>query len=858
MKKSILLVYITILSVVYSNAQFKNNQSPFADKPADSYSNFKDENGKPGVILWGSLKEKDLGSRNVNFNQEGVRKVNQVPAPGVHPRIYFGPDDLPEIRKNLKETQCGQGCWKNILSWTEMMKGNYDDKADYAQPDVWNGNFGGLHGRVPLFRLGVPRSNGMAYNHNTLAKDIYDGLANGTAKTFPEFFWDAFSIEAFRCLIEKDETGAKKLGSAAMTALKIDITKRDSIRLANHITKPNEQPIGRFQLAFIYDFIYNWLTPEQKKAIHDELAENTWSHDNYGTFNTAEASRSNWATFSYWLFEVLAIEGEPGFNDLKVKGMYRGWHNLMTYGWFQSGATFEGEAKNQLGMDGVLSFAKRTALYGFEDIAGHPYLQAYARQFLPHSIIPMQDGFIKYDLLGGCHGKSGGANISDLLGLKYMFPNDKKIDWVYHVAMKDSYSNVPDRPDGYFNALLFFSIFATDFDKNNNDPSKLDLGNTFFCGERSLMMTRSSWTTKDALMLNLHTRQANGGHPSSDRNAIMVAGAGRVWSPIQGGYAFDNFKQSVVVIDKHSQDEHSPASMVDFKDEPLATFAVGDAKYAWDYNNKEQERKKGYYTVADVRAGKVEMPKTGNWELEPNSVNHFSYLKLPYRYLEVPRSETPHWILPTGAVRPFLRQENFRVIKAFRTAGIVRTEKPFALIIDDIQKDDKVHHYDWILTLEHDIQIVSKSKINEHEMDIILTGNDPEQIKGWDKDSLPANYSGKVPSKQPMLLVRVLDMNNTISVNEVNIEEWRSNKPKSNESNVRKLIIPVDAVSPNFKVFLYPYHEGDELPKTSWSGHHTKVIVKWSKGQKQEIDFRNNVDGRTHLNIKYVDKSFIF
>ncbi len=855
MNKILLLAAAVLISIV-SFGQYVNNQSSFADKPADSYSNYRDENGKPGVLLWGAAKPKDFGSRSVTFNYDGVRKVSQVPAPGIHPRIYFGPDDLPEIRKNLKETQCGQGCWKNILSWTEMMKGNYDDTKEYAKPDVWKGDFGGLHGRVPLFRLSIPRVKGYAYNHNPLAKEIYDGLASGTAKSFPEFYWDVFSLEAFRCLIENDEAGAMKLANAAITALKIDAAKRDSTRAAKNITKPNEQPIGRVQLAFTYDFIFNWLTPEQKKAIHDELAENTWSHDNYGTFNTAEASRSNWATFSYWLFEVLAIEGEPGFNDLKVKGMYRGWHNLMTYGWFQSGATFEGEAKNQLGMDGIVTFAKRTKMYGFEDISGHPYLQAYARSFLPHSIIPQEDGFIKYDLLGGCHGKSGGANISDLLGLKYMFPNDKKIDWVYHKGMHDDYSNVPDRPDGYYNALLFFSIFATDFDKDNNDPSKLNLGNTFFCGERALMMTRSSWT-KDALMLNLHTRQANGGHPSADRNCIMVAGAGRVWSPVQGGYAFDNFKQSIVVIDKHPQDEHTPATMVDFKDEPFATFAVGDAKYAWDYNNKEQERKKGYYTVADIRAGKVEMPKTGNWELEPNTVNHFSYLKLPYSYLNVPRSETPHWILPTGVVRPFLRQVNYPVLKAFRTAGVVRATKPFAIVVDDIAKDEKVHHYDWILTLEHDIQIVSTTPINDHEMDIILTGNDPEQKNGWDKDSLPVKYNGVVPAKQPMLLVKVLNVNNTLAANTVNIEEWRSKDPKPKESNVRRLIIPADAVSPDYKVLLYPYRNGDELPKINWNRSHTKLTVKWSNGEKQELTFSPTADGRTHITVKDGEKGFV-
>ena len=124
-----------------------------------------------------------------------------------------------------------------------------------------------------------------------------------------------------------------------------------------------------------------------------------------------------------------------------------------------------------------------------------------------------------------------------MVGLKYMFPNDKVIDWVYRKSIGENYENVPDRPDGYYNGLLFFAAFASDFDPANSDPAALGLGNTFFCGERSLLMTRSSWS-KDALMLNLHTRGANGGHPFADRNAIMVAGAGRIWSP--NGYS--NFK----------------------------------------------------------------------------------------------------------------------------------------------------------------------------------------------------------------------------------------------------------------------------------------------------------------------------
>ena len=880
MKKTLLLVVTTLSIVCVCFGQYVNNQSPFADKTCDSYSNYKDENGKPGVLLWGNANPKDFGSRPVTFNYDGVRKVNQVPAPGVHPRIYFGPDDLPEIRKNLKETQCGQACWKNILSWTEMMKGNYDDTKEYAKPDVWQGGFGGLHGRVPLFRLSIPRVKGSEYNHNPLAREIYDGLANGTATSFPKYYWDVFSLEAFRCLIENDEAGAKKLANAAITALKIDLAKRDSAQAGlikpingsstiavetytdangKKIIKPNTQPIGGFQLAFTYDFIFNWLTHDQKKAMHDELALSTWSHDNYGTFNTSETSRSNWATFSYWLFEVLAIEGEPGFNDLKVKGMYRGWHNLMTYGWYQSGATYEGEAKNQLGMDGIIPFAKRMDMYGFDNLAAHPYLKAYAQKFLPHSIIPTQDGFIKYDLLGGSRMKGGGFTMCDLLGLKYMFPDDKKIDWVYHKAMKDDYSNVPDKPTegGYYNGLLFYAIFANDFDKDNNDPAKLDLGNTFFCGERALLMTRSSWDTKDALLINMHTRQANGGHPSADRNAIMFAGAGRVWSPVQGGAAYESNKNSEVVIDNKNQMVYVPGQMVDFKDAPFATFACGSAKYAWDWNWEKLKKKKGYYTIDDVKTNKVDVPK--GWEPEMNTTNYFAYTKLPYTYLNKPLFENPDWILPTGAIWPIVRQPNYPVEKAFRTAGVVRATKPYSIIIDDIAKDDKVHHYDWIFTIEYDIQIAKSTKISDKEYDILLTGSDPEQKNDKPKDTLPGFLpSGtKVAKGQPMLLVKVLNMNNTNPTLTPKIEEWNELDPRGRPARIRKFILPADAVSPDYKVLLYPYRNGDELPKTSWNSSHTKLSVKWNNGEKQEIDFNNNPDGRTHIAINDGDKSFV-
>jgi hypothetical protein len=452
-----------------------------------------------------------------------------------------------------------------------------------------------------------------------------------------------------------------------------------------------------------------------------------------------------------------------------------------------------------------------------------------------------------------------------------MLPNNKIIDWVYRSAVGENYENIPNRAEsgaydptvggGYHNPLLFFLIFASDFDPANDDPGKLGVSNTFFGGERALMMTRSSWD-KDALMLNLHVRQANGGHPFADRNSIMVAGAGRVWAPIYGWgeNGWENIHNSEVVIDDHPQADHIPARMVDFVDRPQGTFAVGDAKYAWDWNWEFDDPKgnKGIYTIADFNNHTIEL-KPG-WELEAHSVDDFSYLKRAFAYLTEPLSIEPDWIKPKGAIRPIARQQNFPVQRAFRTAGLVRGPHPYALVIDDIQKDEQAHDYDWYMTLEHDVQIAKLTRTNAHEMDVILTGSDPTQTAPLPKGAAPLpallDAGAVTPAGQPMLLVRFLHYDSdpqaaiATEAKEPTILEDAApaDYKKSQAERVRRLAVPVHAVSPNFKVLLYAYHQGDPLPTTSWSNDHS-VAVAWSD-EKDEIDFSPASSGKTNVAVK--------
>lgn len=833
--------------------------SPFAKMPCTSYAGYKSGTNQFNP-LWGESDPWDFGPRQVIFDQSGVRSMNQIPEPGVHPRIYCTPADHDDIARRLKETQCGREMWKNLLCYANFMKGTYDPKADYAKVNEVQAAQG-KKDRVEFGRF-------QAGNKQEVASARYKGLVAGDMNQKTDGLWHVFDLEAFRCWIENDTAPAKDLAAAVVTALKIDQAKRTAN--PKLMSGPLVQPMAGIHLAYIYDFLYNFLTPEQRKAIHDELANGTWSHDNYGTFNDATLNRSNWATFSYWLVEALAIEGEPGFNDLKVRGMFRGWRNLMTYGWFPSGANYEGEAKNQLGGDGILAFAMRTNAYGFNNLAGHPNVRANVANFTPKSVIPTRDGFVKYDLLGGCHSKPFPP---DLLALKSLVPQDKAIDFAYRSAVGDHYENLPNRCEsggyepiiggGYGNPMMPFLIFATDFDPDNNDPSKLGLGNTFFCGDRALLMTRSSWDT-NAVMLNLHMRQANGGHPFADRNSIMVAGAGRVWSPVYGwGYeGWRNINNGEVVIDDHPQAEYTPGRMVDFVDATNATFAVGDAKYAWDWSWKRLDNwaAKGRYTTADLEQGTVNIPP--GYELEKHTVNDFAYTKHDDAYLNAPVSHQPDWLKIKGSITPVSRGTNYPVQYAWRTAGVVRGPHPYALVIDDIRKDDSPHDYSWYLPTEYDVQIVTAKTNEDHTLDLVLSGdghtqNQPTGINRIPYPPIPAfrDTNSQIPPGQPMLLVRFLQIEKDPKVESTTeagqlaiLEVDPPPKPTDHYlQRIRRLAVPSHAVEPNFKVLLYPYRQGDSLPATKWDGTNV-VTVSWPD-QKDSVNFSRQPSGKTDLKI---------
>lgn len=786
--------------------------SAYGDKTVWSY------HGKD-PLPWSGFKPKDFGSTKVEFDGKGVRSVGRVPAGGVHPRIFFSPEDLPAIRRRIKEDRAAGEAWKNVLCYANAMKLTYDEKADYAQPDWMKGGFH-VHGRVPVWRFG---------GYDPKREDYYRLLAAGQKppKTYekdsPATFFKVASVEALRCLIEDDAEAAKTLAAAVTTAVSLEQERRskeDKPVAPGQPPKPSTPRLACANLGLVYDFLFNWMTPEQRRIVHDELVViSAWS-DNYGSFNDAEASRSNWACFNYWVWDLLALHGEPGFNDLKFLGLYRGWRNFYTYSFFDSGAAYEAEGKLLFGLDAAVAMDRIAPEFDLEPLTWHPLPRRYLASFVARSMLPARGSYAVFDILGGMG--TGLTTPIDLVVAKYLFPEDRALDFVYRAHVGDDYRNLPSSLHHIVNEVVPAAIFATAYDPGLR-VEDLDLPLSFFCGQRALLMARSSWDT-DATFFTMHVRGASGGHPYPDRNGIMLAAQGRPWITIPskdiGGWAMNT-----VLVDGAEQTETTPGRVVDVSDGPEASFMTGDTKYCWDWvwGSAAKTRDGQPVTAAHVAAGDVD---TGaSWSLVERSFNDFAWTKSEQPAYRRALKECPSWIAPQGILTPVIRQSNAPVLRSFRTAGLVRGPRPYVILVDDVQRDPLPARYDFNLTLPADVTQVRAPSGLGMEGDIILSGT----------ASLDA--TGGIKPGEPALLVRVLECRGE-----------RLSITVAPRENLVLLSLATRAVAPDFKVLLHAFRMGEPLPTTTWDDAHASVTVVFPE-QKDVIGFKSATDGKTAVAI---------
>ncbi len=807
-----------------------------------------------------------------NMDMTGMRFLRRAPAPGIHPRILINPEDSASVRWRLKNTISGQYASRWIHATTILLQlGNsgYNRNAWYAHDTL---------GNVYLPNVGAAD-----------CKLLYDSLAAGDigvtnnysnlwGNNFTKMAFN-FSQEAEECWLYRNQTDSvtntsyatrtQKL-ARALTVWAKKIIADTSIHGTIDMTH-----FGGLHNAFAYDFIYDQMTKNQQDTIRMAILKTLPdSSQEHGYYSPSYATLSNWSTFGGEIFTNIAVEGEPGY-ALKDSGLLRTWikcvWNFITYGIYdKTGDTYEGIGKNRLNSALLVAMAKR----GFS-VLGHPGIRSFATKYLPTVIQPFGYSFIGTDILGGTGNLSpstGGWNPGwmDIGGLKWIFPTDTSVDYTWRNLMQRQYANAPYSPtisptyyyyigvsENYgagFNMHVPALLFASDY---FNTPLATEAqaalgGNKFYFDSLGGQAIMRSGFDSTAAMLFFACRQDGGGHTYANKNEVLFSSKGRIWFPrvtttgsglvVQDSVMPTKISNSILINDVGILTDTGayfsygivPGKMIYYSNSSNLLSIAGDATHAYGY----QYQNFGFGGIT----GESPYLAPPYWNKVNTTINSYRYGKYYsfddvsfYNKFTYPDTKvTPPYYYQRTVEAPYL---NGAVKKVYRTASLVQATNPYAIIVDDVQRDNNTNNYKWTTPLAPDLSVdttVTNLTNNNYRFDVILkeptaTGN-------------------------RRLLIRVLNANGAIN-NTVAGTEDSSIYNATNTCTgcgLMRFKLEANAIDPQFKVMLFAYNKGDSLPVTNWSPDKTKLYV-YNAGVTNTISFPMDNTGRTNINLNAAD-----
>jgi len=761
-----------------------------------------------------------------SFARDRFRKP---PQPGVHPRVYFNPEDLPEIRRRLQRTQVGRlrmaGIRGRLLQvspkredWESVpYKPTPEDYARYAKR--------GLHvDRRMGFR--GPWVGGWlnALAEGKVPEDLEKVWAEPPARSGRRYLMHLLPYEAFRCLIDEDAAGGRRVAAAATT-----IARRFQRDMARWAGTDDWQRIYQWlsshSLGLTYDWAHGWMTDDQRAAVRKCIADITKGKRYLGLDHPPgfPGNTSNWNIIHANLLPmVLAIESEEGCDPAVYARIVEGLRKWVYVASGPNGAPFEGLNKSAYGAQWLLPLAKRS-----EPLIGTEYALRHARKFLLHTMLPW----------GGEHVFETGIGPlrRDIRYFKQAHPGEPVVDVLYGATVRDRFG--PGARGGWPNIRTSYApgwdLFVAD-DPMGAEADRYDfdaaletlLGRlakdeplTYFSDYRGLMVTRSAWA-RNALHLYFEPRHVPGGHTRASRNEFVFSALGRVWAHRTVAVEDTSELHSVPLIDGKGQGKaggRCPAGRtVALADTPVATFAAADA--AWAY---------GHVLVPADRKGAMPV------EVRPNDPR-LTRSRLPW--MSRPWSFLPNWA--TGCKPAPGRDPGGHgywvpynpVAYAYRTVGLVRGEHPYVLIVDDIRKDDARHLYEWLMQVPDDLKLARTPAAKTPAGSVV--------------DLVLADDQGR------RLLLRVLAAGADAAEAQLTRAESKletyEKEARGRTTKHRRIVLPLRAVTGAYKVLLLPHRDGQDLPATTWSRDRAKLTVAWPD-QKDEYAFVTGKDGRTRL-----------
>lgn len=489
-------------------------------------------------------------------------KFGKVPSPGVHPRILFGPKELPSIRSRIKNTGSGRKAYGLLKRTANRLR---------------NGEL----------------------------KSFYNALRSGDKNALNRIgscFWKdkarmVMAYEAFIILIENIRGSRASEFAKALTTF-AEMT--GGFYRKNVCGWSGDDHYALVDLAYAYDFVYGKLSTSQRSRIRKAVAAKLRGRLGYG-MDLHKDDRIAPPNFQmhgmdHYILN-LAFEGEPGFvESLKRKGEALAW-DFLENEIHPDGVPLEDMHYFNFGMEhgaeALIAMSRRG-----HDIINHQHFRRLLNWYI-YSVKP-------YGYKFSTHGdtiRQGGGLMDNYTLLKYVWPDNKFFDYAWRHRMGDNYEKFNQLHD-----YLLPSIFGANLMAASKDATSLGLPSAFYSANRGFSVARSGWTP-DALSLHFSSRTDlhTTGHYHSDHNDFTLSARGKDWVKDWGYHSYRDFQHNLVRIDGRGQGYFpSFGTFPKFIHKDAITVSVGDAKYAYTYRWVHKSRKgaSGY--------------KKYLWQLDPN------------------------------------------------------------------------------------------------------------------------------------------------------------------------------------------------------------------------------------------------
>jgi hypothetical protein len=700
-------------------------------------------------------------------------RLGKIPAPGVHPRVLITPDEVDMIREKVA----------------------MGDKAPLQFRALWERV---KAKQTPFYAL--------VMKDKTLGRKYADQLMEKVHRLIPK-------LDKLDKLSDTENLWSAERSFVAMG-------------------EP-DPPIEIWHLLE-YDYIAPWMTQAERNIVNGVIARITEHRVTNFMMVPDHFMINNHQGFGMeYIRLMLLIEGEKGFNKKLFDRASQKAYAMLDHFLDADGMCYE-TIKGWLNTSAFVAVGLR-----HPELLQHPHLRAKMHFF--NAAMWWQNGSWKV------RDEMRASAFHPIWMMHYYHPHDEYIDFLYkatlttHPFLTDSHIRWPN-PVGICEELLL--LYADDgmkdkdgriIDWRNQDlVNRLNLPLVWTDNQRGYMYVRNSWKEGD-MQVAMSCKQDffYGGHEGTEDNRIILWKDGVNWIKDNDMLATKaTFLQNMITVDgKGCKWPPAPSTWLGVQDSPEAITATGDGRMGFSYS-KVMQVHPYYFPSSQVPYYKPFAEANRDLTRDIQIAYHPGTIKFNDGYAH---TDYGPWSSETRLVEGYKTWNTMK--NYFRTVQMGKGKYPYLIVIDDAQKDDNSHLYEWNISVPLDVDLVDAIT-----PEIRFQNTDPDFSREDDlilgRIGLPRDsVSGKtiIPKGEPLCLVRVLWRNSPYGFPVPRFERYQG---------YNQIVVPAISKSPEFKIMIYPYRYGDPVPVTSWNENRTELTVS-IKDVKDVYHFAQSDGGRT-------------